>query len=186
MDEDMGTRLAVQQRKAIRLPAHPQRSLALGVSLALTLLAIPASSDKHAGAEPVRAATGWLGLLRTKDATRVASATHLPFVQGGFSRCPTKRAETERDLAPVIDCITRDHAFIESIPADPVKELDAWRTVKPSDIDRSNRKVAEALARTDTLVGGTLDGDGVMFRVVIAVTTSGAIGALFVEPELAE
>ena len=91
------------------------------------------------------------------------------------------------DLTVVLGCVAgSDEIFIASIPTDPAKALTHWRMLKLSEVVHENRKVAAKLKQQYTLVGGSMDGDGVTYQVVVAVAKDGGVGGILISATLAE
>lgn len=136
----------------------------------------------------MRVALEWLAALHQKDMVKLAASSRLPFVQEGFDRCSAKRAANPGDLTVLLGCVANsDQIFAASIPADPPKALADWHVIKSSDVARANKKTGAALAKKHIFVGGTIDGDGVSYQVVIAVTKDGSgVGGILLEANLSE
>jgi hypothetical protein len=137
------------------------------------VVAAPAFADEVA----IDLARSWLGALREKDAGKLKGVTAFPFTEAGIgpgSRPCGKKAKAAKvdDFNAAADCMISDASFLEVIPP----SVDA-HAISLSKLDvptfKKNMKSLQPLAKDHTFVQTTVSGDGVTYRVLLAVMKKG-------------
>jgi len=127
--------------------------------------------------DPVEVVLVWLAAVRAKDAGKLASLSHAPFVESRLraDKCALKgKAQTTEDVAKLAVCIVEDSYFVEAIPDTTVKKYFVeWKVVALSGVKKSLRKFVAPLAKSHELVSGFLTGDGLNYDLVLAVRRDG-------------
>lgn len=133
----------------------------------------------------IEAAQGWLGALREKDPARLKSATGFPFSEAGIGpgsgRCGKKaKAANADELDGAFNCMLSDADFVAAIPP----HIEAQTTsLKALDVPtfKKNLKALQPLARDHAFVLTTVKGDGVTWRVLLAVRKNNQVTLVLTE-----
>lgn len=126
------------------------------------------------------AAISWLETLKSGNAGALESKTASLFVQAGLE-CAKSPASTPSARAALLGCIVEANPlFSESIPtaADARAYLADWRSMTRAQLPR---RLAQKVPAGAQLVGGSLDGNGISFKVALAIEPDGTVAGLFVE-----